>query len=89
MIKPLNENVVFKVEDLETATASGLITNINNNDAAATRIGEVVAVAEDADELINVGDRIVVAGMSLAGAQLKIDGEEFYAVKDSVIIGIL
>jgi len=84
MIKPLGENVLLELIELETTTASGLIMTINNSVSTDMRTAIVRAVNDDSK--LSVNDRVYIPGMNLMAARINIDGKEMYLVVEKVIV---
>lgn len=93
-IKPLYDRVVIKEdnESVERKTSSGIIIPANINEDKPSKTGVVVAVGPgrtEADKVIEVslkiGDRVLFQW----GDKIKIEGEEYYVVRESEIIAII
>lgn len=92
-IRPLHDRVIIKRLESERITASGIV--IPDNAAEKPDQGEVVAVGpgrrDEAGKLIEmgvkVGDRVLFGKYS--GQSVKIDGEEFFVMREEDIMGVL
>ncbi len=87
-IKPLADRVLLKEIKAETKTASGIILTAATQEK--TQTATVVAVGPGTkDEAITVKVNDQVMYDKYAGAQVKIDGEDYLIVKNSDIIAII
>ena len=85
MIKPLGENILIEIEELESTTASGLIVSVNKPESVDMRTAVVRAV-NDNDSKLQVNDRVYIPGMNLMAARVQVDGTEMYIVLEKVIV---
>ena len=72
-IQPLGTRVVIKPLEQETKTSSGLYIPETAKEKPQT--GQIVAVGDDEEIKLNVGDRILFAHYS--GTEVKLEGEEY------------
>jgi len=72
-LQPLGSRVVIKPLEQETRTASGLYIPESAKEKPQT--GEVIAIGEDEDIKVNVGDKILYAKYS--GTEFKLDGQDY------------
>ena len=93
-IQPLGERILIKenFENKEKKTASGIIIPITVNDDKGSKAGKVVAVGAGRYEegklvpvSVKVGDEVLFQW----GDKVKVDGEEFYIVKESELLAII
>jgi len=92
-IKPLGERVVIKVLESEEKTKSGIL--LPDTAKEKPQMGKVLAVGSG--KLLDNGQRIaldVKAGDKVlfakyAGAEVKLDGEEYMVLKESDILAIV
>ncbi len=93
-IKPLADRLIIKEEDesKERKTASGIIIPITVNEDKGGKVGEVLAIGsgriEDGKLIpisIKVGDKVLFQW----GDKVKIEGEEYYIVKESEVLAVL
>lgn len=82
--KPLGERVLVKRLEEMSTTATGII--IPDNAKEKPSQGEVVAVADDVEEL-NEGDTIVFG--KYAGSEITIEGKEYLIIEISDVLGTL
>jgi chaperonin GroES len=83
---PLADRVLVKLEQSESKTAGGII--IPDNAQEKTQAGTVVAIGDDTDVIkVKVGQKVMHD--KYAGAQVKIDNEEYLVLKYGDIIAII
>ena len=92
MIRPLNDNVLIKKENLENKTASGIILSTNEN--KQENIGVVVAVGEGKvvdgkrePMTVKKNDRVIFDKYSTTEA--KYQNEEYLLIAESKILAIV
>lgn len=91
MIRPIGSRIIVKLDETEDKTTSGII--IKTEERPLT--GTVIAVGTGTQNLMGnliplhcqVGDKVLLNKFS--GIPVKLDGEEFIAVKEEELIGIL
>jgi chaperonin GroES len=86
LIQPLGSRVLIRVLEEESVTASGLV--IPDTAKEKGQRGEVVAVGDD-EEMIKVakGDRVLFA--KYAGAELRLDGEDYLIVEATDLLAVI
>jgi chaperonin GroES len=84
-IEPLGARVVIKPLEQETKTASGLLIPESAKEKPQT--GQVVAVGDDEDIKLKVGDRILFA--KYTGTEFKLDGQDYLLMEYSDILARL
>ncbi len=84
-IEPLGARVVIKPLEQETKTASGLFIPESAKEKPQT--GQVVAVGDDEDIKLKVGDRILFA--KYTGTEFKLDGQDYLLMEYSDILARL
>ncbi|MEK7213872.1 MAG: co-chaperone GroES [Patescibacteria group bacterium] len=93
-VKPLHERVLIKEdkESKEKKTASGIIIPITVDDDKGSKKGEVMAIGDGHYEegklipiSVKMGDKVLFQW----GDKIKVDGEEYYIVKESEILAII
>lgn len=93
-IQPLGDRILIREnnDSKEKKTASGIIIPITVNDDKGSKTGEVVAVGVGRYEegklipvSVKVGDEVLFQW----GDKVKIDGEEYYIVKESELLAII
>jgi len=84
-IEPLGARVVIKPLEQETKTASGLLIPESAKEKPQT--GQVVAVGDDEDIKLEVGDRILFA--KYTGTEFKLDGQDYLLMEYSDILARL
>lgn len=91
-LKPLADRVLLKATEAEETTKSGIILSTANKEKPV--ISEVVAVGpggtvdgKEVSMVVKPGDRVVVA--KYAGTEVKLDGVEYYIVRQSDILAIV
>lgn len=84
----IKENLIHK----ENKTASGIIIPVTVNEDKGSKRGEVVAIGQGRTEegklipvSVAVGDEVLFQW----GDKIKINGEEFYIVKESELLAII
>ncbi|MFI3141928.1 MAG: co-chaperone GroES [Clostridia bacterium] len=91
-IKPLLDRVVLKSSEIEETTKSGFI--LTSAAQEKPQFMEVVAVGDggivDGNEIemiVKVGDMVITG--KYAGAEVKVDGEDYTIVRQSDILAIV
>jgi chaperonin GroES len=84
-IEPLGARVVIKPLEQETKTASGLLIPESAKEKPQT--GQVVAMGDDEDIKLEVGDRILFA--KYTGTEFKLDGQDYLLMEYSDILARL
>lgn len=75
-IKPIKTKVLLQPKEAETKTASGIyIPDSAKEDA---KEGKVVAVGDDKDMPVKVGDMVIFETYS--GKELKVDGKKYLMI---------
>lgn len=96
MLEPVLHRIILKLDDVETKTESGIIIpeEVTKKERKAVEIGTVIAIGSTAfkdfgaDNVIKVGDRVVIAKYS--GKEVRdSDDTEYVIVNDEDIICIL
>ena len=72
-VEPLGSRVLIRPLEQESKTASGLLLPETAKEKPQT--GEVVAIGDDEDITLKVGDRVLFAKYS--GTEFKLDGVEY------------
>ena len=72
-VEPLGSRVLIRPLEQESKTASGLLLPETAKEKPQT--GEVVAIGDDEDITLKVGDHVLFAKYS--GTEFKLDGEEY------------
>lgn len=99
-IQPLHDRVLIREhkDDKETKTKSGIIIPVAAQEDKGSKKGEVVAVGAGKHETGRDGGKSVLVPLSVKvgdvvlfqwGDQIKIDGEEFFIVRESEILAII
>jgi len=85
MIKPLGDRVLIELVELEATTASGIV--LPDSAKEQPQEGKVVAVGKDAQEEIQVDDRVIYS--KFAGTEVEYDGVEYLILgKDDILATI-
>ncbi len=84
-IEPLGARVVIKPLEQETKTASGLFIPESAKEKPQT--GQVVAVGDDEEIKLKVGDRILFA--KYTGTEFKLDGQDYLLMEYSDVLARL
>lgn len=93
-IKPLADRIVIKEskDDKEKKTASGIIIPMSVEEDKGGKMGKVIEVGEGRYEdgklipvSVKIGDEVIFQW----GDKVKIDGEEYYIVKETEILAII
>ncbi len=92
-IKPLADRVLIKeIDDRQTVTASGIIIPETVDGDKGNKKGTVVAVGEgryDDGEIVSVKVKVGEKVMFQWGDKLKLNGEEYYIVRESEIMAVI
>jgi chaperonin GroES len=83
--KPLGPRVMVKEVEREQTTESGIVLPDTAKEKPQT--AEVVAVGENEDVKVSVGDVVVVRKYS--GTEVELDGEEHRKVDAEDILGVI
>jgi len=86
-LKPIYDRLVIKVPERKEATKSGIIIPDTAGGNELVQVAEVVAVGEDAKEVVSVGDNIYFA--QYGGDEIVVDGETYKVIKTTDILAIL
>jgi chaperonin GroES len=93
-IQPLGDRILLKekTDAQEKKTASGIIIPVTVHDDKGGKVGKVIAVGsgryEDGKLIpvsVQAGDEVLFQW----GDKVKIDGEEYYIVKESELLAII
>lgn len=93
-IQPLADRILIKedTEAKEKKTASGIIIPVTVHDDKGSKTGKVIAIGtgryEDGKLVplsVKVGDEVLFQW----GDKVKVDGEEYYIVKESELLAII
>ncbi len=91
-LKPLLDRVVIKMKESEETTKSGII--LTGSAKEKPQVAEVIAVGpggvvegKDIVMQIKVGDNVITS--KYAGAEVKVDGEEYIIVRQGDILAIV
>lgn len=79
--KPLGNKLLIKIKKTETQTEGGIIIPTEK----LTKDAEVIEVGPDVLD-IQKGDNIMLD--KLEGAEIKLDGEQYYVIIEENVIGI-
>jgi chaperonin GroES len=93
-VKPMSDRVIVRehTDDKEKKTASGIILPSGSGEDKSSKRGEVVAVGPGKIEGGKTQPMFVKAGDSVLfqwGDKIKIEGEEYYIVRESEILAII
>ena len=81
-IEPLGSRVLVKIVEQEVRTPTGLITPDTAKEKP--QMGEVIAVGDDEEIKVKVGDKVLFAKYS--GTEVTVDGEDYLILEDSDIL---
>ncbi len=81
-IEPLGSRVLVKIVEQEVRTPTGLI--IPDTAKEKPQMGEVIAVGDDEEIKVKVGDKVLFAKYS--GTEVTVDGEDYLILEDSDIL---
>lgn len=94
-ITPLSDRVLIKELNTkvgETTTKSGIIIPVSSNEDKSTKRGTVIAVGPGRHDAgvhvpmsLQAGDTVLFQW----GDQIKVDGEEYYIVRESEIMAVI
>lgn len=79
--KPLGDKILIKIKKSEKQTAGGIIIPTEK----LTKDAEVIEVGPEVYD-VKKGDTIMLD--QLEGAEFKLDGEDYYVVVESNVVGI-
>ena len=82
MLTPLNKRVIIKRTEVEKTTPSGIVLPESEQEVPNT--GIVIAVADDAEDLIAAGDTVLFG--KYAGSELTVNNETVLIVKAEELI---
>lgn len=85
MVKPIGDKLIVKLDEIENKTAGGIIIPDAQKDKT-TAFGTVIALGS-AEFPFKVGDRVIFD--SMAGTDIKIDGEKHLVMKDFNVMGVI
>ncbi len=92
MIKPLNDNVLIKKEEVENKTASGII--LSSTPKTEYNVGIVVAVGEGKmvdgkrePMTVKVDDKVIFE--KYATTEVEFEDEKYYVISESKILAIV
>lgn len=91
MIRPLGNRVIIELDPSEDKTSSGIIITTEERPLTGTvkavGIGHYNLIGNLVPMTVKEGDKVLIN--KFAGVPVKLDGNEFVAVKEEEIIGIL
>ena len=82
-ILPLGENILVRITEEKTKTASGIVLPETEN-REKPQEGKVIAIGEDKKIKVKKGERVIFAKYS--GTELKMDKEEYLILKNEDIL---
>jgi len=86
-VRPLGDNVLVKVKKQEKKTKSGIVLPDTAEDEKPQK-GKVVAVGDDAEKIkVKEGEIIIFA--RYAGAEVKIDEDQYLILKSEDILAVI
>ena len=83
-MKPVNDNLIIKLPEIETTTASGLM--IPETAVKPPQLAEVVSVADDQTK-VKMGDKLIIR--QHAGQVFEHEGNEYRLIHLSDVMAIL
>ncbi len=83
-IRPLGGRVLLKLLEEESVTSSGLV--IPDTAKEKPQQGEVVAVGEDEDIKVKVGEKVLFPKYS--GTETRLDGIDYLIIDASELLGV-
>ena len=87
-LRPLADRVLLKEEKAETTTKSGILLPESAQEKTQTAKVEAVGPGTEKEKItVKVGDRVMYDKYS--GVQVKMDGEDYFIVKNSDIIAVV
>ena len=94
MLKPLNDNIVLKIVEVETTTASGIILSGNSAKPKhlegivfAVGTGKKLTTGEIVPLSVQEGQRVIYNGFN--GTTVTHQGTEFIIIKENDILAIV
>lgn len=84
-IKPMNDRILVKMEEVAEKTAGGLY--IPQTAQEKTQIGEVVAVGDSKEIKVAAGQKIMYE--KYAGTTVKNEGQELLIIKQENVLAVI
>jgi chaperonin GroES len=92
MLKPLGDNVVVTMIEVEEVTKSGILLATNSKEKS--QLGEVIAIGngnmsdgKKVEMLVKTGDKVVLN--KYAGTEVECDDKKYYIVSQKDILAIV
>ena len=85
MIKPLGDRVLIELVEKEATTASGIV--LPDSAKEQPQEGKVVAVGKDAQDEVNVNDRVIYS--KFAGTEVEYEGNEYLILNVTDILAVI
>jgi len=85
MIKPLGDRVLIELIEKEATTASGIV--LPDSAKEQPQEGKVVAVGKDAQDEVNVDDRVIYS--KFAGTEVEYEGNEYLILNVTDILAVI
>lgn len=85
MIKPLGDRVLIELVEKEATTASGIV--LPDSAKEQPQEGKVVAVGKDAQDEVNVDDRVIYS--KFAGTEVEYEGKEYLILSIADILAVI
>ncbi|HLS24235.1 MAG TPA: co-chaperone GroES [Pseudogracilibacillus sp.] len=85
MIKPLGDRVLIELVEKEATTASGIV--LPDSAKEQPQEGKVVAVGKDAQDEVNVDDRVIYS--KFAGTEVEYEGNEYLILNVTDILAVI
>ena len=85
MIKPLGDRVLIELVEKEAETESGI--DLTDYAKEQPQEGKVVAVGKDAQDEVNVDDRVIYS--KFAGTEVEYEGNEYLILNVTDILAVI
>ncbi|MGN1342965.1 MAG: co-chaperone GroES [Traorella sp.] len=85
MLRPLNNQVVLRKEEVETKTSSGII--LSSETKKLPSVGKVLALGEKCEADLKVNDKVVYKEYS--GTSITLDHEDYIVIEDKDILAVI
>lgn len=92
-LKPLGDRIIIKVVEAEEKTASGIVLpekakeKPQEGEVMAVGTGKVLDNGTKIDLEVKVGDKVIYS--KYAGAEVKLDGQDYLILRQDDILGIM
>lgn len=85
MLRPLNNQVVLKKEEVETKTSSGII--LSSETKKMPSVGKVLALGTKCESDLKVNDKVVYKEYS--GTSVTLNHEDYIVIEEKDILAVI